>query len=344
MRNLSNTFPIRIARDAKIYVNDTQVLPPENFDSKQYPLFTLSNNAIIYGNFRHVEKPKNNNIDIFVKNVFVESINAEEYKVEGWINDNYLELETNRDGIYEGDENYKEFITKLYQHLDETYEKRNEPNSEKEFRSHKLISRLLQTAVKSILSQRPELARPFVMGKQTTDGLEGETQNTNLMQDQNALLNHPWIKAMGDLSNNPHDMDGKTVGDHKVSHKRISKENTGKVTNTGLKQVLTENRSNTISGETSSEIELKVRKAGSGLDRPVVFFMHPDAIVINISRPASVILTAKEKSQKELEPRAIPLLARAALDMIPGSANLPHNEWIAVYDKTMDDMMNSNVD
>lgn len=183
MRNLSNTFPIRIARDAKIYVNGTRVLQPENFDSKQYPLFTLSNNAIIQGNLRHVEKPKNNNIDIFVKNVFVESINAEEYKVEGWVNDNYLELETNRDGIYEGDDNYKEFATKLFQHLDEKYEKRNEPNAEKEFRSHKLISRLLQTAVKSILSQRPELARPFVMGKQTTDGLEGESQNTNLMQE-----------------------------------------------------------------------------------------------------------------------------------------------------------------
>jgi hypothetical protein len=59
---------------------------------------------------------------------------------------------------------------------------------------------------------------------------------------------------------------------------------------------------------------------------------------------SNLINIDSKKSKKELEPRAIPLLARAALDMIPGSSNLPHDEWISVYDKTMDDMMNSNVD
>ena len=54
-----------------------------------------------------MSKPKNNNIDVYVKNVFVEAINVEDYKVEGWVNNNFLELETNRDGIYEGDDNYK---------------------------------------------------------------------------------------------------------------------------------------------------------------------------------------------------------------------------------------------
>lgn len=342
IRNLSNTFAIRIARGTKIYVNDTPVNHPEDFDSKQFPLFNISNNRTVYGNLRHVEKPKNNNIDVFVKNVFVESINAEEFKVEGWVNDNYLELETNRDGIYEGDDNYKEFITKFYEHLEECYEKRNEPNTEKEFKSHKLISRLLQTAVRSILSQRPELAKPFVMGKQTSDGIEGEAPTISSMQEQNPLLNHPWIKMLGNISTNPQDREGRPVGEGRTN-KNTGNNNTGRVTDSGIKDVLTENRRNTTSNEMSSEIELKVRKAGSGLERPVVFFMQPDAIVINISRPASEILTAKEKSQKELEPRAIPLLARAALDMIPGSANLPHDEWIAVYDKAMDDMMNSNV-
>src|SRR2546423_15634860 len=68
---LSKVFALRIARGAKIFVNNNQVNDPELFDSNQGRelLFELNGGTKIYGNLKHVEKPKTDNIDIFVKNI-----------------------------------------------------------------------------------------------------------------------------------------------------------------------------------------------------------------------------------------------------------------------------------
>ena len=130
---ISKTFAIKIARGAKIFVNGIQIHKPEGFDSSQFKLFELTNGTKVFGNLKSVEKPKPNNIEIYVKQVFVDSKEFD-YKVEGWVNCDALELETSRDGIYEGSERYVEFIEKLMRYLEENFDKKSE-NKDKEIKS-----------------------------------------------------------------------------------------------------------------------------------------------------------------------------------------------------------------
>ena len=81
----------------KYLLMEIQIHKPEGFDSSQFKLFELSNGTKVFGNLNSVEKPKPNNIEIYVKQVFVDSKEFD-YKVEGWINCDALELETSRDG------------------------------------------------------------------------------------------------------------------------------------------------------------------------------------------------------------------------------------------------------
>jgi hypothetical protein len=103
---------------------ENQINKPELFDSNQgrEPLFELNGGTKIYGNLKHVGKPKTDNIDIFVKKIFVGS-KGFGYKVEGWINCDQLELTTSRDEVYEGNEVYTDFMTKLMSHIDGNFEK-----------------------------------------------------------------------------------------------------------------------------------------------------------------------------------------------------------------------------
>ena len=75
-------------------------------------LFELSTGTKVFGNLNSVDKPKPNNVEIYVKQVFVDSKEFD-YKVQGWVNCDALELETSRDGLYEGSKLYLEFIEKL---------------------------------------------------------------------------------------------------------------------------------------------------------------------------------------------------------------------------------------
>jgi hypothetical protein len=127
MDYLSKIFALRIAKGAKIFVNNNQLNKPEFFDPNQGrdPLFQLSGGTKIYGNLKHVEKPKTDNVDILVKELFVGS-KGFSYKVEGWINCNQLELTTSREEVYEGNEVYTDFMTKLMKYLDDNFEKKSE--------------------------------------------------------------------------------------------------------------------------------------------------------------------------------------------------------------------------
>ena len=98
---------------------------PETFDSKFQPvLFRLDNGVEVYGNLKHVEKPKNENIEVLVNQVFIEAMDFER-KVEGWVNCDELELTTSREGIAT-DENtvYPEFEKKLRDYLIENFDRR----------------------------------------------------------------------------------------------------------------------------------------------------------------------------------------------------------------------------
>jgi hypothetical protein len=109
MKYLSNVFAIRIARGAKIFLNANRVTKQERFDSKEYPLFQLDDGTSIKGNLKAVERPQPNNIDIFVKNVYVDS-KGFDFKVEGWLNYNKLQLTSSRDAIHEEGTEYEKFI------------------------------------------------------------------------------------------------------------------------------------------------------------------------------------------------------------------------------------------
>ena len=161
---LSKIFALRIARGAKIFVNNNQLNKPEFFDSNvgKEPLFQLSGGAKIYGNLKQVEKPKTDNIDLFVKKIFVSS-KGFGYKVEGWINCDQLELTTSRDEVYEGNEVYTDFISKLMRNLEKNFEKKSE-NIEKHVKSEKKISEFFVNIIKSIHLHFPEITKPFLSG------------------------------------------------------------------------------------------------------------------------------------------------------------------------------------
>jgi Histidine kinase-, DNA gyrase B-, and HSP90-like ATPase len=112
---LGRVFAIRIARDVQIIVNGERVPKPESFDSHQFELFKLDNGRSVYGNLKSVAKPKSNNIDFCVKRLFIES-KPFDYQVEGWINCDDRELNTSREGLYEGGQAYVELMNKLYRY------------------------------------------------------------------------------------------------------------------------------------------------------------------------------------------------------------------------------------
>jgi len=123
---LGKGFALKISRGYKIYVDDTIVHKPDTFDSTHQPvLFRLDNGVEVYGNLINVDKPRNENIDILVNQVYIESLDFE-WKVEGWVNCDELELTTSRDGI-NSDENtvYPEFMSRLRQYLNENFDKRD---------------------------------------------------------------------------------------------------------------------------------------------------------------------------------------------------------------------------
>ncbi len=97
-----------------------------SFDSKhQAVLFTLDNGVEVYGNLTNVEKPRNENIDILVDQVFIEGMDFE-WKVEGWVNCDELELTTARDGIStDSNTAYPEFKEKLRAYLSEHFDLRD---------------------------------------------------------------------------------------------------------------------------------------------------------------------------------------------------------------------------
>jgi hypothetical protein len=123
---LSKRFALKIARGYKIFVDDISVPKPDTFDSTHQPvLFRLDNGVEVYGNLTNVDKPRNENIDILVNQVYIEALDFE-WKVEGWINCDELELTTSRDGI-STDENtvYLEFMEKLRYYLSRNFDPRD---------------------------------------------------------------------------------------------------------------------------------------------------------------------------------------------------------------------------
>jgi hypothetical protein len=163
MKYLSKVFAIRIARGAKIFVNGNMVTVPEGFNSREYPLFQFDDGTWVKGNLNAVEKAPLNNLDIFVKNVYVDS-KGFDFKVEGWLNYNKLQLTSSRDAIHEEGVEYEKFIQGLTKHLEENYDKKTE-KKDQQVKAEKQLGKMFVNVISSIREAYPDMLKPLMAGK-----------------------------------------------------------------------------------------------------------------------------------------------------------------------------------
>jgi hypothetical protein len=210
---LSKQFGILIARGLKIYVRDSsipnseymRVLSPKDLNTKG-ELHKTSELQLVNGTYiSHVleneSNPKGDNIDIYVKHVYIKSIHVD-YKVRGWVNCNSLQLNGARDGFQVGPKSiYREFEEKLLRYLKANYEPLHKPKENKSI-SDKEIDDILSDMTMSI---------PDLFDKDQIP-LTGEADNDGIIQgiieeDENGR--RTWVKKSGKKltknSGNPED-------------------------------------------------------------------------------------------------------------------------------------------
>ncbi|HZO11406.1 MAG TPA: hypothetical protein VFB48_04750, partial [Nitrososphaeraceae archaeon] len=176
---LAKVFAIRIARGARILVNNLQVYKPIDFDcSHETELFRLDivdnqgNPIIVRGQLNQTAKPKSNNIDIYVKHVFVESENFE-YQVQGWINVDHFELEIGRNRVYEDYRIYPEFKKKFFEYLDSNFDKTTKP-VEKEIKGIKQLEEMAVNLIRHFCELNPDMVQPLISGSKANQGISGK--------------------------------------------------------------------------------------------------------------------------------------------------------------------------
>lgn len=171
INKLSKWFALKIARGYKIYVDDIKVPKPENFDSKQFPLFRLDNGCEVYGNLKVVEKPRQENIDLFIDQVNIETRDYP-FKVEGWLDCDELELTNARDAVRTDETTaWPEFEAKLKEHLIANFDA-NIPGAPKNMNSRQW-EKIASEAVVIYFQQNPEDEQPVLEGIATKLGIEG---------------------------------------------------------------------------------------------------------------------------------------------------------------------------
>lgn len=133
IKDISKWFGIRIARGLKIFIRDEaiegsgwiRIDKPEDLDTHEdlrTPELLLSNGKYITHHLTEIQKPKWNNIDIYVKHVYIKSIHIER-KVHGWINCNSFQLNGPRDGFDTGiGTMYSEGCEKLVKYINDNFE------------------------------------------------------------------------------------------------------------------------------------------------------------------------------------------------------------------------------
>jgi hypothetical protein len=118
---IQKNFIRRIHAGAKIYLNEKQIQLPSSYDPREFSLFKLSDGTVIKGNIHKLDKWEPDNIDVLIKDVFVESFSYD-YKCKGWLNDNLIIPTTSRESIQK-DKRFEEIEQKLYEYLDANFEK-----------------------------------------------------------------------------------------------------------------------------------------------------------------------------------------------------------------------------
>jgi hypothetical protein len=302
---------------------------PEGFDSHQFKLFDLKGEISVYGNLKNPEKPKTNNIAIFVKRVFVEDKDFD-YKVEGWLNCDHLELRTDRDGLYEGNELYVEFYKELMQYLEENFEKGSE-SKDRVVNSGKDLEKMFVDVIRTILYLDPNMASPLMSGNisdeqgiGTISNLQGEAESCCTLQE--GFVVDP-TKTMEPIIAKP-------VGSRK-GHRFGERESMARIIK-GEGKILAPS---SILLEGNNMIpKLTVVEVGSE-GKPIVYFSPPNRLVINSKRPSSkIVLEADTKDPIEMKSRVLPLLVRAGIDAFPKSSEMSKEDWLKWHDSVLDSM------
>lgn len=332
---LAKVFAIRIARGARIFVNNEQVHRPNNFDcSHETELFKLDiadnqgKPIIIRGQLSQIAKPKSNNIDIFVKHVFVESENFE-YQVQGWINVDHFELEIGRNRVYEDHRIYPEFRRKFFEYLDSNFDKTTKP-VEKEIKGIRQLEEMAVNLIRNFCELNPEMVQPLISGSKSNQGIAGKVATG-----KDHALQEEWNKIKGLI-----DINGPTKA---LPLQNKKKERTNNSTDkkevsmqegVGNKDFLV--KSTSESGNDNIVINLKFIKVATNQDDPVIYFEPPNRIVINTARPsADIILTGnpKDPTRKAI---ILPLLTMAIVDMFPSTSQLSYQDWKKCYGQLLD--------
>ena len=277
MKYLSQHFAIRLKRGAKIYLNENSITPPEGFDSREFPLFTMNDGTVIKGNLKHAERSETNNVMVFIKTILVDSISFE-HKVTGWVNDNLLRPTTSREAIEE-DPRYNEFHEKLTQYLNENFEK---PASERLTRTP-MEKEKLQLGIKLLQYQKDKLSGEFdaksSINGEITGGLDATAK---WIKKQNVKL----TKTGGDESGVPII----PIGPGERGGGGIRTGGTGNkpgIDKDGDQTILTIEGSAPRMREGPIKPNLKYIFADMKFDKPPSYQISPDKIVFNTSWPQS---------------------------------------------------------
>jgi Histidine kinase-, DNA gyrase B-, and HSP90-like ATPase len=326
MKYLSKIFAIRIARGAKIFVNGNRVTKPEGFDSKEYPLFQLDDGTAIKGNLKAVEKPQLNNIDIFVKNVYVDS-KGFDFKVEGWLNYNKLLLTSSRDSVHEEGVEYEKFMQGLTKHLDESYERKTE-SKDQHIQAQKQIEKMFVTVISSILDVYPDMAKPLMAGSPSGEIGIGTLSNNN------GDAADPCVEQQGiiDTTKTSELTIGKPIGGCGTGHKRGIRESMARIIK-GDGRILAPLHVLPSGNDMIPEPKLIL---GKSEDKPLVYYSAPNRLVVNEYWSSSEILIKANPRDPNMKSRVLPLLVRAGIDAYPGASEMSREEWFRRYDVVLD--------
>ena len=325
MKYYSKVYAIRIARGAKIFVNGNKVTKPEGFDSKEYSLFQLDDGTWIKGNLKAVEKPEINNLHIFVKNVYVES-KGFDFKVEGWVNYNNLQLTSSRDAIHEEGAEYDKFIQGLTNHLEENYEKKKIENKEQHVKAEKQLGKMFVNVISSIREAYPDMPKPLMAGSPSGEIGIGTSCQGN--------ASDPCTEQKGiiDKTNTVDSIIAKPIGGDGKGHIGGSKESMCRIIK-GDGRILAPSHVLPSGNDMIPEPKLVI---GRSEDRPVVYYSAPNRLVINEYWSVSKILINANPRDPDLKSRVLPLLVRAGIDAYPGASEMSRDQWFRTYDVVLE--------
>jgi hypothetical protein len=284
----------------------------------------LDDGTWIKGNLKAVEKPPLNNLDIFVKSVYVDS-KGFDFKVEGWLNYNKLQLTSSRDSIHEEGVEYEKFIEGLTKHLEENYDKKTE-KKDKHVRAEKQLGKMFVNVISSIRDAYPDMVKPLMAGSPSGEIGIG----TNFKGD----ASDPCTEQKGiiDRTNTAELTIGKPIGGSGKGHKRGSKETMSRITK-GDGRILAPSHVLPSGNDKIPEPNVVI---GKSEDRPVVYYSAPNRLVINEYWSVSKILTDGNPRDPDLKSRVLPLLVRAGIDAYPGASEMLREEWFKRYDVVLD--------